>query len=349
MKTRPIVDVLFVNQRFYESTGTGEAVLGSLDLCTDLGLTTGIFEGSSLKEAMRQHSPRLVVIGPRREMKGAARVASQHPDVEFAMWTYTNQGIWDSYGESEMLMDWVKAASSLPNCHISSSNERVHATLGHVSGSVLWPTMYNRACLSPRHPTRDVLRLACGGRMDWVKGSQVISLATAALKRVRDVELHVWCRDQGDCNSWLELAGSSLCKHDYVDGPELFCSSLRGADVDVFLQPSLSESYCFAAANALASGIPVAGSESITFLPRAWQVKDPGNASELASVIEKLARLGSIEMLKAQRSFQADCTLRWEQSKKALTSLLGDVSKDPRIVGDVHPHGPEVVCEVLRR
>ena len=58
--------------------------------------------------------------------------------------------------------------------------------------------------------------------------------------------------------------------------------------VNIGVQISLSETFCFAAADLLSLGIPLVGSKAITYIPAEWQVADEGDPCEVADKIDEV-------------------------------------------------------------
>jgi len=315
MTTRMNVDVLFVGHCPHE-------VAGMLELCDDLGLSSESLDAVSLDDSLKRHDPRLVVAGRLSPMLSARAVAAKRPGIVFVRRTSTSPGVWDVCGEAGELASWIKTCSMLDNCHIGAGDKRVHATLRTVPGTVLWPMLHDLPRLSPRCVSDGALRLACGGRSSETGASLPVALAVAALRRSHAVELHVWERDGSESPEWLELTGDSLRMHACSDGPGAFCESLRKEGVDVFLQPSISESFGLSAADALSAGVPVVGSESIEFLPESWLVRDPGSAAEVMERTLGLARLPRDDIHNAQLALTKFVAARRTEVETTLLGLL---------------------------
>jgi len=315
MTTRTKVDVLFVGHCSHE-------VSGVLGVCRELDLTSEILEAGSMDDGMKLYDPKLVMIGPLASMKSSRATATKNPGTIFIRRTHTIPGVWDSCEEAGVIASWIKTCEMLSNCRLGSSCRRVHVTLETLDNVVLWPTLYDLPCLEPRCISDGVMRLACGGRSSQMGENLVVVLAVAALRRDHDVELHVWER-KGDARSeWLCLLGNSLHVHVCSDGPESFCASLGSESIDVFLQPSISYGFSLSAADALSAGIPVVGTESIEFLPKAWLVRDPGSATEVAERILDLEKLTGDEIHSAQRAFTAFCETRRKEVEATMRNLL---------------------------
>lgn len=323
------LDFVIVGMKLTEAAGVGESVYGYLSVLSSMGLRASVHNISSLADVVAETKPRAVLIGPSKANLDILDVVEKNPDTVFGMRTYTNIGVWESYGELGPLVSWVRNGTKHSNVRLLCNSRRTFEALRHIPCARFFPNICTAVMLPPRDQRQEgIINVAWGGRPDWTKNIPVIALAAMSACRHRELRMHVWEGSAGPNTGnrygrWFDMLGDRLIRHAYADGYEAFRNEMRRTSVDVFVHPSLSESYCFSAADALTAGFPVVGSRSIEFLPDSWKVRDLGNATETAAKILALASLSSDDVYKAQEAF---CVTN-RQNTEAVCEVLAEMIK----------------------
>ena len=106
----------------------------------------------------------------------------------------------------------------------------------------------------------------------------------------------------------LVAAGGSYVNDGWSDAAEVHARLCR--QMDVHLLPAWSESYCYAAGDAIVNGRPFVGSPTIPWLPGSWRVTNPADAREIAGALE-MARYWDVRVgLAALREYNRGAGVR---------------------------------------
>ena len=154
----------------------------------------------------------------------------------------------------------------------------------------LYPLDANPAPRRRRAEQRDVLRISSFGAGRVFKNHPTSAAAALMIGRElgRDVELHINVGREPNLEQAPEacrqiFAGVPGCKvveHRWQSWGEFrhWCGAM-----DLGLAPTFSETFCLTAADHIAAGVPVVGTEAVEWLPRYWMASsdDPGDVARI--------------------------------------------------------------------
>lgn len=180
--------------------------------------------------------------------------------------------------------------------------------------------------------TNEPVAVFVGGDWDW-KGLMVVLHALADVRR-EDVDLRLWVIGTGDQDRFARLAtelgvASDVCFFGPRQDPERFFAA-----ADIFVLPSLYETFSLVGFEAAASGLPVVVTpvHGIGDL-----VKNDGagilakrDGANFANALIRLARDPDLRQHLGQRALQASRGYSWRSSVAAVTDVYDSLLRSSR-------------------
>jgi hypothetical protein len=230
-------------------------------------------------------APRLVIIHTTVCEPGVvAKAVQQFPSVKF----------WQVYHGSQLSMavhaNWMRNQKDF----LALSEQQPNVWYGTPEPTAPWSQLgYQRFLTYPNtfpwgiadapRPLHSPPVLLIAARDDVIKGCGSAVLAAALVAKVRPVRLVAIMRNNATA-SLASLAGAARIglEPQPYRSPEKFRSYLRD-EVDVLLNPSVTDAFQCVGMDALSQGRPVVGTSAVHYLPAEWQA-NPNDPADLARV-----------------------------------------------------------------
>jgi len=181
-----------------------------------------------------------------------------------------------------MQRDFLALSNELPNVWYATPEPTIPWSEFGYRRAVVWPnTLPVRE--SEELPQIDPPTLLIAGRMDIIKAYPVALLAVGLVNRVRPVRVLTAIKQmEAALDGVAEVAGVQPENLPWLDW-DAFHETIRSR-VSVTVCPSLTDSFNYVAWDSLSQGRPAVGSQTIRYLPRAWQA-DPNDPRDVARVV----------------------------------------------------------------
>ena len=322
------VDVLFFCQRWNEPVGPGAACMAYAGLLQSMGCTCAAVDNirtpDAAAAALDRHRPRLVLGGLQYALRHLMAVLDRYPDTAFAVRTTSHWAAALTYHEIPIQHDWMREVAARPNCWMLANSPEMSADLADC-GRVLpfwnvYPLPQRRAEI--RFPLCP-LRIATVGRNDWTKSYPALALALRSVAaRRRDATFHTWMRADGKFTAGFGIV-PGWCAQPMTSNCVELREAILAQRINLCVQISLTETFCFAAADFLSLGIPVVGSRAITYIPPAWQVADESDPREVAAAVHRVAALDGDAVRAGISVYRRDQAARRRRMRRVFRALLG--------------------------
>lgn len=307
---------LFILKKFYDYGGTHQIANGlrtSAQFVVDLLLREGhraylaeAIDANCIDRLVTEYRPARVVleaiwVTPTK----LAELQKLHPNVSWTVRVHSELPFLANEGMAmEWLLDYIDQGVEV--AFNSSQTVEDFKVLGE---STYLPNFYplRQPRRHPKHQDRE-LHVGCFGAIRPLK-NQLIQ-AVAAIRYARDKGMRLVFHMNGsrveqhganclkNIQAVIQELGNELVLHPWLPHNEFL--ELIG-EMDICLQVSLSESFCIVASDAVSMGVPLIGSDTISWLPKRSKAK----VDSTTSIVEAMHKAGPITVFMNHASLES--------------------------------------------
>jgi glycosyltransferase involved in cell wall biosynthesis len=293
-------------------------------------LPIGVNDISHIQQSLTENptTTHAVIEGTWLQAADLEKLAGQHHNVEWMVREHSQISFLQVQNNAiKLFRDYGLLADRSLNFAISANSERF---------SHYWEDAYDQKCLElfnlyplDRNPCwkrqrahdKDVLRLDSFGAGRVLKNHTTAAAAALIIGRRlgRDIEFHINVGREPNLDSNAKAIRSIVNGVPFAKLVEDQWSSWGEfrhlcASMDCGLAATFTETFCLTAADHLAAGVPVVGTDAIEWLPRSWQAASD-DADSVADVginllLNPHSALRGYERL---REYQATALAQWKQ------------------------------------
>lgn len=238
----------------------------------------------------------IVVSAPWIPTLDLAKIASDHPEVAFAVTSHSNVGFLQADANGvKLIRQAIELQRSLRNFSIAGNSQRFCDWLSsayHTTCEFL-PNLYDVAGFQTHYKPKwsgDSLLIGCFGAIRPLKNTMTAAAAALEMAARLNVRLEFWVsggRAEGGGQTVLNAVHEMLDGEPGVQIKENNWQSWAGfrrtvREMDLLLQPSYTESFNMVTADGIAEGVPSVVSEAIDWAPDAWKC-DADDALDVAN------------------------------------------------------------------
>jgi hypothetical protein len=315
---------LFIIKKFYDYNGANQISNGlrkSAMFVVDMLLSEGYraklveaIDGNSIDALVAQYKPARVVIEaiwvtPEK----MAELQKLWPKVKWTVRIHSEIPFLANEGMAISWIAWYKAQG----IDVAFNSQQTRDDFAHFWSVSYLPNYYPLRKPRAARPPSGVLNVGCFGAIRPLK-NQLIQ-AFGAAEYARSVSKRLVFHMNGsrieqsgsnnlkNISAFLTAAGCTLELHPWLEHDD-FLELI--AEMDICLQVSLSESFNLVSADAVSMGVPLVGSEAISWLPRRSQA-DVDSAASIVSAMNKADATAVAMNHEALENYLANAVTAW--------------------------------------